>query len=279
MSIDVLIPTCGRPAALAVTLCSLLSQTWREFRVIVSDQTDGPHVADAGEVRAAWRVLQAQGNPVEFHHHLPNRGMAEQRQFLLEQSRTPFVLYLDDDVILEAGVLERLLRAIRNERCGFVGAALTGLSYLHDVSPQEQHIEFWNGPVQPDLVQPHSPAWNRYKLHNAANVYHLERRLALPPGEYRTYKVACIGGCVLYDAAALRALGAFEFWRDLPPRHCGEDVLAQLRVMARFGGCGLLPSGVYHLELPTTIPDRSANAPLLLPVLSGGNDVRSRRLA
>ncbi len=45
-----------------------------------------------------------------------------------------------------------------------------------------------------------------------------------------------------------------------------SDVLAQLRVMARFGGCGLLPSGVYHQELPTTVVERRVDAPKLLPV-------------
>jgi hypothetical protein len=68
----------------------------------------------------------------------------------------------------------------------------------------------------------------------------------------------------MYDRAKLVAVGGFNFWRDLPSEHCGEDVLAQQRVMARFGGCGLLPSGVYHQELPTTLEDRRVNAPLVL---------------
>jgi hypothetical protein len=31
--------------------------------------------------------------------------------------------------------------------------------------------------------------------------------------------------------------------------------------MAKFGGCGLLPSGVYHQELETTIKNREVDAP------------------
>jgi hypothetical protein len=69
---------------------------------------------------------------------------------------------------------------------------------------------------------------------------------------------------VLYDRAKLDAVGGFEFWRDLPPAHCGEDVVAERRVMARFGGAGILPSGAYHLESPTTVPDREHNASTLL---------------
>ncbi len=67
-------------------------------------------------------------------------------------------------------------------------------------------------------------------------------------------------------ASALRDVGGFQFWQSLPLEHCGEDALAQLRVMARHGGCGLIPSGVYHQELPTTVVDRRVNAPAVLPV-------------
>jgi hypothetical protein len=34
--------------------------------------------------------------------------------------------------------------------------------------------------------------------------------------------------------------------------------------MARFGGAGILPSGAYHLESPTTVADREHNASTLL---------------
>jgi GT2 family glycosyltransferase len=263
-SVDVLIPTCERPAALAVTLTSLIAQTLPDFRVVVSDQTENGEGADAGEVRAAVRVLRAHGRPVEIHQHLPRRGMAEQRQFLLDQARAPYALFLDDDLILEPDVVERMHRAIREEGCGFVGCAVIGLSFVDDVRPHEQAIEFWDRPVEPEEVLPDLPQWERYKLHNAANLYHVQQRLR--PGEERKYRVAWVGGCVMYDTRALRAIGGFGFWRELPQQHCGEDVLAQLRVMAQFGGCGLLPSGVYHQELPTTVVDRSINAPRVLDV-------------
>jgi hypothetical protein len=68
----------------------------------------------------------------------------------------------------------------------------------------------------------------------------------------------------MYDRGKLCAVGGFGFWRQLPVEHCGEDVLAQQRVMARYGGCGLLPSGIYHQELPTTLKDRRVNAPKVL---------------
>jgi glycosyltransferase involved in cell wall biosynthesis len=270
-AIDVLIPTFERPAAVAVTLTSLVSQTWRDFRVIVSDQSEHRTGIDAGEVQAVARVLRAQGCQVEMHHHLPRRGLAEQRQFLLDRSDAPYVMYIDDDVILEHDLLERLHRAIGAEGCGFVGSALTGLKYDHVIRPHEELIELWDVDVQPELVLPGSRAWDRHRLHNACNLFHLQRRMGITPEHQRVYKVAWVGGCVLYDAAKLLDVGGFSFWPELSPEHCGEDVLAQLRVMARYGGCGIIPTGAYHQDLETTVSDRRVDAPYVLPITADAN--------
>ncbi len=264
VEVDVLVPTYRRPAALAVMLTSLAAQTCRDLRVVISDQTDDGDATATGEVRAVLRLLRVRGHAVEVHKHLPRRGMAEQRQFLLDRATARYALFLDDDVIIEPDLVERVLETIRAERCGFVGSAVVGLSFLDDVRPHDQAIEFWDGPVRPEVVSPGTPQWERHRLHNAANLHHVAQRLGLTRDRQRTYRVAWVGGCVMYDAACLRAVGGFSFWRELPPAHAGEDVLAQLRVMARFGGCGLIPSGAYHQELSTTVADRHVDAPLLL---------------
>jgi hypothetical protein len=108
-------------------------------------------------------------------------------------------------------------------------------------------------------VSPDSPAWNRWTLHNAANPAHLSERVADRP-KWIAYKVAWVGGCVLYDREMLESVGGFGFWRELPERHCGEDVLPQLRLQAKYGGAGILPTGAVHLESPTTVPDRTLEA-------------------
>ncbi|MEN3275461.1 MAG: hypothetical protein V7631_1251 [Massilia sp.] len=267
--VDVLVPTCERPAALAVTLAALAASTLSPLRVVVSDQSETAPAAGQPEVAAVLRYLRARGIAVDVHRHLPWRGMAEQRAFLLAQVEAPYCLYLDDDVIVEPGLLARLHAAIRAQGCGFVGSAVHGLSYLGQVRPAQEHIEFWEGRVQPETVRPGTPAWARHHLHSAANLYHVQSRHAQAPGEAqvagdRLYRVAWIGGCVLFDSARLRACGGFDFWQALPAGHCGEDVLAQLRVMERYGGCGILPSGAYHMELPTTVTTRDVDAPHVL---------------
>ncbi len=263
VALDVLIPTCNRPAALGITLAGLAAQSVAGMRVVVSDQSDGDGATAALEVQAVLRLLQAKGIGVQWHQHLPRRGMAEQRAFLLAQARAPYCLFLDDDVILEPDLVGRLLRAMAEQQCGFVGSALHGLSYLHDQRPHQQHICFWDGKVAPETITPSCKAWQRHHLHSAANLLHVQRKLGGDALATQLYKVAWVGGCVLYDTAKLRAAGGFDFWTALPPEHCGEDVLAQLRVMAQDGGCAIFPSGAYHMELPTTVRQRQVNAALL----------------
>ncbi|MBV9314468.1 MAG: glycosyltransferase family 2 protein [Pseudonocardia sp.] len=254
--VDVLVPTRNRPVELATTLAGLAAQEAVAFRVLVSDQSDHAASFDTPAATTLLRVLSVQGRPVWTGRRLPRRGLAEHRAALLSRATARYVLYLDDDVWLEAGALARLVAAMAALRCGFVGAAVQGLSYLDDVRPAElAPFERWSGRPEPEQVDPNSPAWRRWTLHNAANPTHLAQR-HLGNEEWIAYKVAWVGGCVLYDRAALLDSGGFDFWRQLPTEHVGEDVLAQQRVMARYGGAGILPTGAYHLEAPTTVPDR-----------------------
>jgi GT2 family glycosyltransferase len=264
--VDVLIPTYQRPAALAVTLTSLLAQTFENFRIVVADQSETGDAADAGEVRAVVSVLRSHDIEVSIIKNLPRRGMAHQRQFLLDQAMGTYALFLDDDVILERYVIENMVRAIQEEGCGLVGSALIGLTFINEIRPDQQQITFWESRVAPEQVRPETPEWERHKLHNAANIYHVAQQLCLDPQQPRKYKIAWVGGCVLYDTAKLLSVGGFSFWKELPDLHAGEDVLAQLRVMDVYGGCGLIPSGVYHQQLPTTIPDRPVDAPKYLEI-------------
>jgi hypothetical protein len=234
------------------------------MRIVISDQSDGPGPFAEGEVQALMRYLRVSGIDVLALRNLPRRGMAEQRAFLLSQVEAPYCLFLDDDVITEPSLVERLLCAIREQGCGFVGSALHGLSYANDRRDHQQEIELWDTAVCPETVLPDGPEWSRHHLHSAANLLHVQQRMHLPHGQSRLYRVAWVGGCVLFDTAKLREAGGFDFWRDLPDEHCGEDVAAQLSVMARHGGCGIIPSGAYHLELPTTISSREVDAPRVL---------------
>lgn len=267
--IDVLVPTRDRPVELATTLAGLAAQQDVAFRVVVSDQSEGAPSYDTAAADTLVRVLRMRGVEVDLLRHLPRRGMAEQRAFLLARARADQVLYLDDDVWLEPGVLARLSGALTSLGCGFVAAAMQGLSHLDDARPAEcAAFERWEGPVEPETMEKDGPAWQRWRLGNAANGMHLAFAEGVdargapvpPPTTWVPYKLAWAAGCVLFDRAALLDAGGFDFWAELPADAHGEDVLSQQRVMARRGGAGILPSGAYHLESPTTIPQRSVSA-------------------
>lgn len=265
VDVDVLIPTVGRPAELATTLAGLAAQTDVDMRVVLSDQSADGDAASAPAVAAMLRVLEAQGRPVTLLTHPERRGLAEHRQFLLDHAEAAAVLFLDDDVWLEPGSVARMLDALRTLGCGFVGSAVQGLSYLQDRRPHETAVfERWDGPVVPEVVRRGTPGFDRWSLHNAANPTHVAADLGLHPGEWVPYRVAWVGACALYDRRALEEVGGFRFWDALPPEHAGEDVVAQWRVMERFGGAGILPSGAVHLEAPTTVVDRRVDAPDVL---------------
>lgn len=261
LEVDVLIPAFGRPAELAVTLAGLAGQEVPAFRVVISDQTEASPVEEEPAVAAMVRVLRAQGREVQLERNLPRRGLAHQRQFLLEQARTGKILFLDSDVWLEPDMLRRMSEALSSAKCGFIGAAVQGLSYLDDYRGHElEPLELWQGGVEPERVRQDSPAFNRWPLHNAANLAHAAAGMEIPAGQWQLYKIAWVGGCVIFDRAALLECGGFDFWDELPSNHAGEDVAAQWRVLERYGGAGILPSGAVHLEAPTTVQDRSTDA-------------------
>lgn len=259
-AVEVLIPTYQRPAELAVTLSGLAAQDDPSFAVVISDQSEGEPPWTTPAVASMVRVLEAQGRPVTRLRHLPRRGLAEHRQFLLDQAGAEAVLFLDDDVWLEPGSLARMVEALNTLECGFVGSAVQGLSFLADDRPAERSAyAAWTDGVRPERVRRNTEAFARWPLHNAANLTHLAAEVDLAPGEWRPYRVAWVGGCVLYRRSALVEAGGFTFGLDLEPTHVGEDVAAQWRVMERFGGAGLLPSGAVHLEAPTTVPERTGD--------------------
>ena len=248
--VDVLLPTCNRLPSLVMTLSGVAAQTLRALRVVVADQSDAP-AADEPVVQTLIRVIEARGGSVEYHYRPARRGIAEQRDFLLARSTAANVLYLDDDVLMEPWVVQRLVETLRRENCAFVGAFPAGLSFAGDHRPQQECIEYWEGPVRPERVEPHGAGWERWQLHRAANLHHVAGRL--PRGETRLYKVAWVASCVLYDRAKLLAVGGFSFWSRLPRYHSGEEVLVQNLLMRRWGGCGMLPSGTYYAEVPSSV--------------------------
>jgi GT2 family glycosyltransferase len=249
--VDILLPTYNRLSSLILTLSGLASQTLSDIHLIVADQSNEP--TECSQVIQTLRhIIEARGGSVTWHTRPQVHGIAEQRDFLLQQATANAVLYLDDDVFMEPWVLAYVLRVLHEQRCGFVGAFPAGLSHISDVRPQQQNIEYWDHRVQPEIVEPDSPQWERWQLHRAANLYHVSQSLPpnMPP---RLYKVAWVASCILYEREKLLEVGGFSFWPRLPRFHSGEEVLVQNLLMRLWGGCAIIPSGTYYSQVPTTV--------------------------
>ena len=120
-------------------------------------------------------------------------GVAEHRAALLDRSIARYVLFLDDDVWLEPGTVRGCTRR-SSSRCGLVGAAVQGVSYLQDRRPQAGPFERWVGRPEPERIAPGTPAWDRGTLHNAANPLHLAAAHLRPEQRRVAYKIAWVGG-------------------------------------------------------------------------------------
>jgi glycosyltransferase involved in cell wall biosynthesis len=259
--VTVLIPTLNRSEALSATLLSLCFQEYKDFDIIISDQSDKEMLADDYTLRTIIRKLIFHGHSIQIVKNKPKRGIAHQRQFLLEQSESELSLFIDDDLILEPYVVRNMVRVMESKKCGFTGCGVSSLSSLKIKKNDIPEIEFWDGDITPEVVTPDLPSWQRYKLHEDANLIQLAEKHKITSEYPKLYKVAWVGGCTLFDTQKLKSVGGFNFWTELPDNIVGEHVLAQIRVMKKFGGCGILPSGVYDQELPSTLPKTTVDAP------------------
>lgn len=250
-TLDILLSTCNRSHALTMTLAGIASQTFKNYRLIVADQSDFD-VCRLASICSLKRIIEQRSGPCEWHYRLPRWGIAEQRAFLLDQATADYILYLDDDVFMEPWVIGRLVQVLTEQNCGFAGAFPAGLSFLHDVRPHQQRIELWQEQVSPEIIEPNSEQWARYHLHRAANLIHVSQNFCAS-GETFLYKVAWVASCVAYHRQKLLDVGGFSFWSRLPRYHSGEEVLVQNLLLRRWGGCGILPSGTFHAEEASTV--------------------------
>ena len=241
--VEVAVPEAWTPDGLATTLASLASQRYPAFSVASARP---PGEGSSSPIAGIAAILEARGHPVRLIEVPAAATPGRRRQALLDAAAAPYVLVIDDGVFLEPDLLGRLVAAIRATGCGFVGSAVIDLRYRGDHRPDEEAIEFWDGPVRAEDVKVGSPAWARRRVHRGANLEHLRERL--PRTRDRLYRIADIRGCVLYDAATLRAGGGFA---ALDPDHDSVPVsleaATQLRLLAHAGGAGLFPSGAYRI--------------------------------
>lgn len=153
MMVSVVIATKNRPQELRTTVDSLLAQTRPADEVIVIDQSTGP--ASRLSVQSALsRGGVSKSTPVlkyKLDRSVPGAGAA--RNVGIDLARGEILVFIDDDVILEAHFLEELLLEYgRDPEVAGVSGIITNYTkpgFLHRILL----ALFWRGPFH-DERQP-----------------------------------------------------------------------------------------------------------------------------
>lgn len=96
----IIIPTHERPLLLRRALLSLIAQTYKDFQVIVVDDS-------AAYIPPFHEMVQLAGR-YTYIIRSGAMGPAESRNMALEMVKTPYVLFLDDDDTFDSGHLQSL---------------------------------------------------------------------------------------------------------------------------------------------------------------------------
>ena len=121
VSVDVGIPTHGRPAFLAEAITSVLAQTYRDWRLVVSE--DGPGSAEVAAVVEGF----ADGR-ITYRATGTHVGAAANLTTLLRDGTAPYVAILHDDDRWDPGFLEARVRFLEaHPDSGFVFSGNTDI--------------------------------------------------------------------------------------------------------------------------------------------------------
>lgn len=116
--VDIHICYRDRPSELAMLLESLYFQTYKNFRILISDDASGTPMQTYHFLNCIIMRLILSGNKVIINRNDFGLGVSKNRQKLVDMSikdgLAEFICRVDDDVILESDFIERLLKVIKN---------------------------------------------------------------------------------------------------------------------------------------------------------------------
>jgi glycosyltransferase involved in cell wall biosynthesis len=102
--VTIAIPTYNRAGLIGETIKSVLSQTYQDFDLLVSDDASTDNTRE---------VVASFNDPrIRYYHHESNIGLARNYQFVLQEPKTEFVSYLSDDDLYCPDHLETALHAL-----------------------------------------------------------------------------------------------------------------------------------------------------------------------
>lgn len=147
--ITAVVPTMGRVETLPMVFTALAFQTYPIHQMIVLDEAKSP-IAESWAVNQALDVLSLQGVEVILIRNRRRSGIGPARRMLVEKSDCPWVLMVDDDVVLRPTCLAELMKEKKSDRgwlvptCFLVPAALELEGYLDmPVDPEDPRVTLW----------------------------------------------------------------------------------------------------------------------------------------
>ena len=129
-SISVIVPVYNAEKYLAETVACILSQTYKNFELLLIDDgsCDGSSLLCDEFARSDERVKV-------FHNE--NMGPAGARNFGLKQSSGEYIAFVDSDDLIENDYLEQLIEPFRNPE---VDLSLCGFDRFYNDDPANQRL-------------------------------------------------------------------------------------------------------------------------------------------
>jgi GT2 family glycosyltransferase len=107
--VSVIIPTKNRASDLAIAVRSLLGQAILPEQIVIVDQSTD----DSGFKQVKTEFANTHGVRLDYIWNTSINGAAAARNYAMERATGDVWLFLDDDVVLEADFIERLLDVYR----------------------------------------------------------------------------------------------------------------------------------------------------------------------
>ena len=132
--VDILLATYNGEKYLKEQIESILTQTYRDFRLLISDDCSSDRT---------WNILNYYAgidNRVLIHRNEHNVGIVSNYEFLLRQVKSEFFMYADQDDVWKIDKVEKSINKITQENAGIVHTDLE----IVDENLQTIAPSFWD---------------------------------------------------------------------------------------------------------------------------------------
>lgn len=229
LPISVLIPTRNRDKALKATLESIIEQDYELSEIIIIDTSD-----DIKTESLCLKMLDLFPNLI--YHKSPERGAAVQRNLGFLISKEPYILFMDDDVILRQKCIYYLWNAIeKDDNLGGVSAMIENQKYQKPGRLSSLLFSFLNGK----------------KLDSYAGKCIGPALNLLPEDDDKLPSIVTVEwlnlGCVLYRRVALPSPPFLKIFKGYS---IFEDLALSLQVGKNYGLANVRIAKIFHDSQP-----------------------------